>query len=163
MHTRGGVMSDEIARMAGEPLRQPTTRHDIAMLLTGAAVGVSLGMLFAPRRGSEMRKGVGEQWTHAVSATSTGYHKAMDTATDLAHRGRKAYDSSCDVLSHRAQDTWRYLRDVADAVRMKPHRDGEAATVIPSRFAADRPAGARDRVSVSPEGVKAPKTSAISS
>lgn len=79
--------------------------HPVAIgLLTGAAVGVGLGLLFAPRKGSEVR------------------HQLADRAKHVASSGHDAYCACRDAVSHGAQRTGRYVRDLADTVARKAHR-----------------------------------------
>jgi hypothetical protein len=57
-------------------------------LLTGTVLGAGLGMLLAPKAGSELRGQLGEQARHLGSRASEGYRKASETATGWAERGR---------------------------------------------------------------------------
>ena len=103
-------------------------RHPLAMgILTGTAVGACLGVLFAPRRGSETRKRVGEGVNHMVGSTSSGYRRAKGTVGDWAHRSRGAYVATRDRVVKGAKGTSQYVRGVADAVTNKAHREGDAA------------------------------------
>ena len=61
-------------------------------LFAGVVIGSGLGLLFAPRKGSELRDQV------ADSAASVG--KAVSrTVDDLADRGREVYAGARDVVS----------------------------------------------------------------
>ncbi len=61
-------------------------------LLAGAVIGSGLGLLFAPRKGSELREQV------ADSATSVG--KAVSrTVDELTDRGRDVYARARDVVA----------------------------------------------------------------
>ncbi len=61
-------------------------------LLAGALIGTGLGLLFAPRKGSELR----EQLSDA--ATSMG-KTVSKTADEFVQKGRSAYDRARDVAS----------------------------------------------------------------
>ena len=101
--------------------------HPFAMgVLAGAAVGVGLGMLVAPRKGSELRQQMGTQLTHMKSSCASGFSKAKVKASDWGHKSRDAYDSTRKVVVKSAHETQRYLSDVAGAVTMKSRREGEA-------------------------------------
>jgi hypothetical protein len=84
-------------------------------------VGVGLGLLFAPRRGSETRKGVGN-----------GYRRAKGTVGHWANRGRGMYATTREKVTKGARGTAGYVRDVADAVRMKnrPPSSGHPRKVV---------------------------------
>jgi gas vesicle protein len=73
-------------------------------LLAGAVIGSSLGLLFAPRKGSELRGQV------ADSAASVG--KAVSkTVDELADRGREAYTRARDVMSRTGDEIDRVAAD----------------------------------------------------
>jgi gas vesicle protein len=61
-------------------------------LLAGTVLGAGLGMLFAPRAGSELRKQVGEQAGKLKSTAGDAYSTASERVTQMVDRGREAYD-----------------------------------------------------------------------
>jgi gas vesicle protein len=72
-------------------------------LLAGTVLGAGLGMLFAPKAGSETRRQLSEQATKlrttaadTYSQTSEKVHQTYNQATDkvsqIVDRGREAYD-----------------------------------------------------------------------
>ena len=61
-------------------------------LLTGTVLGAGLGMLFAPKSGSELRGQLSEQAGKVANQASEQYRRASETASDLADRGREMYD-----------------------------------------------------------------------
>jgi gas vesicle protein len=78
-------------------------------LLAGAVIGSSLGLLFAPRKGSELREQV------ADSAASVG--KAVSkTVDELADRGREAYTRARDVVSRAGDEIDRVAADATKKV-----------------------------------------------
>src|SRR5215470_16283680 len=106
-------MSDEETRFEMTTREDEEGGHPFALgLLAGTAVGVGAGLLLAPRRGSETRRQVGEQFAHAKGKCATGLHWTKDRAGDLAHRGRQAYDATSDLVTNGAHETRRYVRDV---------------------------------------------------
>jgi gas vesicle protein len=73
-------------------------------LLAGAVIGSSLGLLFAPRKGSELREQV------ADSAASVG--KAVSkTVDELADRSREVYTRARDVVSRAGDELDRVATD----------------------------------------------------
>jgi Gas vesicle protein len=95
-------------------------RHPLATgILAGTAVGACMGILLAPRRGSETRKRVGD-------GVNSGYRRAKDSVGQWARSGRGAYKSTRDKVVKGAKGTSQYVREVANAVTRKAHREGEA-------------------------------------
>jgi gas vesicle protein len=52
-------------------------------LLTGTVLGAGLGMLFAPKSGSELRNQLSEQAGNLANAASEGYRRVHDTAVAI--------------------------------------------------------------------------------
>ena len=73
-------------------------------LFAGAVIGTGLGLLFAPRKGSELR----EQFAESAANVSRNVSKTVD---DLAESGREAYQRGREVYErtriavNRAGDT----------------------------------------------------------
>jgi gas vesicle protein len=61
-------------------------------LLAGTVLGAGLGMLFAPRTGSELRNQLSEQATRLRSTANETYHQASEKVSQMVDRGREAYD-----------------------------------------------------------------------
>ena len=61
-------------------------------LLAGTVLGAGLGMLFAPKPGSELRGQLGEQATRLRSTANDAYGAATDKVSQMVDRGRDAYD-----------------------------------------------------------------------
>lgn len=61
-------------------------------LLAGTVLGAGLGMLFAPRAGSELRNQLGEQAGRLRSTANETYQQATDKVSQIVDRGREAYD-----------------------------------------------------------------------
>src|SRR5262245_6671447 len=90
---RGGAMSDDKNRAELAPAHNHEHKHPFAFgILTGAAIGAGVALLFAPRTGAQVRHEIGDQWTRAKGNCSTGYHRAKDAAGNWTERGRHAYD-----------------------------------------------------------------------
>src|SRR5213594_614467 len=93
-------------------------------LLTGTVLGAGLGMLFAPKSGSELRSQLSEQAGNLANTASEGYRKVADnagqwaqsskeTAGEWAGRGRELYDKAKDAVNRGAEEAQRYVRDAA--------------------------------------------------
>lgn len=61
-------------------------------LLAGTVLGAGLGMLFAPKAGSELRNQLTEQAGRLRSTATDGYQQATDKVSQMVDRGREAYD-----------------------------------------------------------------------
>ena len=61
-------------------------------LLAGTVLGAGLGMLFAPKPGSELRGQLGEQATRLRSSANDAYGAASEKVGQMVDRGREAYD-----------------------------------------------------------------------
>lgn len=82
-------------------------------LLTGAAIGAGLGLLFAPKPGAELRGQLSEQAGNLANTAAQGYRRATRTASQLADRGRDLYDKAGNIVSRAAGDA----RDAIDDAR----------------------------------------------
>lgn len=65
-------------------------------LLAGTVLGAGLGMLFAPKSGSELRSQLGTQLSDSTGrlrdAADQGYQQASEKVSQIVDRGREAYD-----------------------------------------------------------------------
>jgi gas vesicle protein len=72
-------------------------------LLAGTVLGAGLGMLFAPKAGSELRNQLGEQagrlrttaadgYQQASEKVTQGYQQATDKVSQIVDRGKEAYE-----------------------------------------------------------------------
>jgi gas vesicle protein len=59
-------------------------------LLCGAAVGAALGLLFAPKPGSELRSQLYDSTERMRRRAGEAYNQASDTMSDLVDKGRSA-------------------------------------------------------------------------
>ena len=89
-------------------------------LLTGTVLGAGLGMLFAPKAGSELRSQISEQAGNLANTASEGYRKATDAAAsaanDWAERGKDMYGKAREAVTRGADEAQRYVRDATSAV-----------------------------------------------
>jgi len=78
-------------------------------LLAGTVLGAGLGMLFAPKAGSELRNQLSEQAGKLRSAANDTYQQASEKVTQasdkvsqIVDRGREAYDRARGAASDTA-------------------------------------------------------------
>jgi gas vesicle protein len=67
-------------------------------LLTGAVLGAGIGILLAPKAGSELRGAINEQAKNWGNTASEQYKKAADTAGTWAEQGRDMVNKARDVV-----------------------------------------------------------------
>jgi gas vesicle protein len=89
-------------------------------LLTGTVLGAGLGMLFAPKSGSELRNQLSTQAGNLANTASEQYRRAAESAGQWAERGRGMVDKARDVVAKGADEAQRYVRDSAGAVSGQP-------------------------------------------
>ena len=77
-------------------------------LLTGTVLGAGLGMLLAPKAGSELRGALGEQARTWGNAASEQYKRASETAGTWADRGREMVDKAREAVSRGADEARSY-------------------------------------------------------
>lgn len=77
-------------------------------LLTGTVLGAGLGMLLAPKAGSELRGALGEQARHFGSRASEQYRKASETAGSWAGKGREAVERAREAATGSGSETRGY-------------------------------------------------------
>src|SRR5436189_2139153 len=78
-------------------------------LLTGTVLGAGLGMLFAPKSGSELRNQLSEQAGNLANSAQDGVRRAQESAGDWADQGRKVYDKARDAVNRGADEAQRYV------------------------------------------------------
>jgi len=86
-------------------------------LLAGAVLGAGVGLLFAPRPGSETRRRVQEQARTFGDTASQAYGQASEKFSDLAGRGRETYDKARQAAQKGVDEARRYANDAADTAR----------------------------------------------
>src|SRR2546426_12320365 len=73
-------------------------------LLTGTVLGAGLGMLFAPKSGSELRNQLSEQAGNLANTASEGYRRATETAGELAEGGVSVEEKGRDAGARRRHE-----------------------------------------------------------
>ena len=75
-------------------------------LLAGTVLGAGLGMLFAPKAGSELRSQLGTQLADQTGklreVADQGYQQATEKVSQIVDRGREAYDKARSTVSSMA-------------------------------------------------------------
>lgn len=96
-------------------------------LLTGTVLGAGLGMLFAPKAGSELRNQLSEQAGTLANQASEGVRKVSDSAGEWADRGREMYGKAKDAVAKGADEAQRYARETASTVKDVAARGADQA------------------------------------
>jgi len=69
-------------------------------LLAGTVLGAGLGMLFAPRAGSELRSQLNDQAGKLRATANDTYQQATDKVSQIVDRGKDAYDRARSNVSN---------------------------------------------------------------
>jgi gas vesicle protein len=77
-------------------------------LLTGTVLGAGLGMLLAPKAGSELRGVIGEQARNWSNTASEQYRHAREAAGNWAEKGRDMVNQARDAATHAAEQARGY-------------------------------------------------------
>ena len=77
-------------------------------LLTGTVLGAGLGMLLAPKAGSELRGQLGEQARNLANTASEQYRRAAESAGGWADRSREFVDKAREAVGRGAEETHGY-------------------------------------------------------
>ena len=81
-------------------------------LLTGTVLGAGLGMLLAPKKGSELRGQLSEGATAVSRGASEGYRKAADAATTIVGKSRAVYGKGREVVGRAREAVSRGAEEV---------------------------------------------------
>jgi gas vesicle protein len=68
-------------------------------LLAGTVLGAGLGMLFAPKAGSELRNQLSDQAGKLKATANDTYQQATDKVSQIVDRGKDAYDRARSNVS----------------------------------------------------------------
>ena len=77
-------------------------------LLTGTVLGAGLGMLLAPKAGSELRGAIGEQARQWSNTASEQYRHAREAAAPWMERGRDMVNQARDTANRAAEQARGY-------------------------------------------------------
>jgi gas vesicle protein len=106
-------------------------------LLTGTVIGAGIGMLLAPKAGSDLRGELGEQAKHIGNKASEQYRRASETATGWAEKGREAVSQAREAVTRGVDEA----RGYAGGNSGSDYSTGPTPT--PGSFG-DRPSGGTD-------------------
>ena len=109
-------------------------------LLTGTVLGAGLGMLFAPKRGSELRSQLSEQAGNLANQAQDGMRKVTENAGEWADRGRDIYGKAKDAVAKGADEAQQYVRDTAGTVKDAAAKGADEA----QKYARDTASTIRD-------------------
>jgi gas vesicle protein len=117
-------------------------------LLTGTVLGAGLGMLLAPRAGSELRGQLGEQARTLANTASEQYRRATESAGGWAEKGRDFVNQARDAVNRGVEET----RGYAGATTGGSYNEGTSGstfgsttgTTTPGTTGGTRPTGGTD-------------------
>jgi gas vesicle protein len=81
---------------------EPSGASFMLGILTGAAVGAAVALLFAPKSGTEIRAQLGEQYRGLADRVGEQTESLRATASQLADQGRERIEELSGQLSDRA-------------------------------------------------------------
>ena len=89
-------------------------------LLTGTVLGAGLGMLLAPKAGSELRGAIGEQARTWSNTASEQVKRASEAASTWAERGREMVDKAREAVSRGADEARNYASGTGSSYSSGP-------------------------------------------
>lgn len=121
---------------------ESTATDKLTFLLIGAGIGATLALLFAPKKGSELRGDIADYTRRGVDAANQGARRLGERAGELYETGRD-----------RAVDAYGQARDRAiDAYGSAKERVGEAYGTAKEKIG-DAYGTAKERVSHGTESI----------
>jgi gas vesicle protein len=70
----------------------------LAWFLTGAAIGVTVAFLYAPKSGRDTRQFITEKTQQGKDAVTDSSRDIMDAGRDMFERGRKLVEDAADLF-----------------------------------------------------------------
>jgi len=89
-------------------------------LIAGTVLGAGLGMLLAPKAGSELRGAIGSQARNIGNKASDQYRRASESASGWAEKGREFVNQARDAVSRSAENHADFR--LGDGARSRPAR-----------------------------------------
>src|SRR5512142_811792 len=93
-------------------------------LLTGTVLGAGLGILFAPKTGSEMRGQISDSASAVKNTATESYRKAAGAANTIAERSRDLYGRARDAVARGADEVKRYTGESQNRPGSEPRPSG---------------------------------------
>jgi gas vesicle protein len=88
--------------MAGDERHDIAQREDqtstLAWFLTGAAIGATVAILYAPRSGKETRQYLGDKAQAGRDAVENASQDMMEAGRDVFERGRRLVEDAADLF-----------------------------------------------------------------
>ena len=78
-------------------------------LLTGAVIGAGIGMLLAPKAGSDLRGQVAEQAKNFGTKATEQWGKASEAAAGWAEKGREVVNQAREAVNRGAEEARGYV------------------------------------------------------
>jgi gas vesicle protein len=69
-----------------------------AWFLTGAIIGLTVAMLYAPKSGKQTREFLSEKTQQGKDAVTEGGREILDAGRDMFERGRKLVEDAADLF-----------------------------------------------------------------
>jgi gas vesicle protein len=83
-------------------------------LLMGTVIGAGLGMLFAPKAGTELRDQLSAEAANLGNTASESVRRTGESATQWAERGREVYSKARQAVAKGTDEAKKYMRDTID-------------------------------------------------
>jgi gas vesicle protein len=85
-------------RVPDEMEEAPEEGSTLAWFLTGAAIGVTVAFLYAPKSGRDTRQFITEKTQQGKEAVTDSSREIMDAGRDMFDRGRKLVEDAADLF-----------------------------------------------------------------
>ena len=89
--------------MAGDDSREVERQEDqtsstLAWFLTGAAIGATVALLYAPKSGKETRRFLGDKAQAGRDAVESASQDVVEASRDMFERGRRLVEDAADLF-----------------------------------------------------------------
>ena len=99
------------------------TGNTILAILTGAAIGAGIGILFAPDKGTNTRRKIREGVDEAKENLNEKFSEVSEKLIDKAFLTKDDFEENLDKFvsnaSHKAEDVITYLEEKLAALKLK--------------------------------------------